>query len=188
MQGFTHILIAGIVAGLIAVYWASLPWLLLLIAAFGLGILSHGIVDPFGRATYHPPDRPREKERGARFWLPYHVFMYSAMVPAIIGLIIAFRSYGWLVLTTGIGAMFPDIIDLGYRSYIKLRGKTPKRKTWSTSTEMTFHKYLCWPVEQVANRIVPDLTHDPRAAAVEIAIDIVLIIQLILWLHIFPIF
>jgi hypothetical protein len=188
VEGFTHILAAGIIAKLASVYWAPWPWFLLLVVAFGLGLLSHAIIDPLGRITYHPPDVPRRNERGARFWLPFHMFMFSAVAVASIWLILAFGSQWWLFLMAGIGAMLPDAVDLGYRSFIKLRGKTPKGTTWSTSTEMTFHKYICWPLEQVTDRILPDLAHDPRGGVVEVAIDVFFIILLILGLRVPPIF
>jgi hypothetical protein len=184
LQGFTHILAAGVVTGLLLKYSSSCSQLLLLAAAFLLGILSHGIIDPFGRATFHPPDIPRGKESGARFWLPFHVFMYCAMAASIIWLILAFQTYWWLIVSAMVGSMFPDIIDLGYRSYVNLRGRKTKWGTWSTSTEMSFHKYLCWPVEQLADRVLPDLAQHPGAALVELAFDTVLVILLVWWLQV----
>ncbi|WXG44921.1 MAG: hypothetical protein WED04_12975 [Promethearchaeati archaeon SRVP18_Atabeyarchaeia-1] len=184
MQGFTHILAAGLITALLMTHASSFSPLFLLAAAFSLGILSHGVIDPFGRATFHPPDIPRGKETGARFWLPFHIFMYLAMAASIIWLVLAFQHYWWLIVSAMIGSMFPDIVDLGYRGYVNLRGRRTKRRTWSTSTEMSFHKYLCWPMEQVADRILPDLAQNPKAASVELVFDGVLVILLVWWLRV----
>ena len=177
-------MVAGLITGLVMTYWASYPSLLLFMATFLLGIVSHGIVDPFGRATFHPPDIPRGKDVGARFWLPFHVFMYCAMAASIIWFMLAFHAYWCIAVAAMIGSMFPDIVDLGYRGYVNLRGAKAKRRKWSTSTEMVFHKYLCWPVEQVTRRVLPDLAHNPKAALVELVFDAVLVIALVWWLRV----
>jgi hypothetical protein len=184
MQSFTHVLAAGVITGLLVTYSSSWSLLLLLVTAFLLGILSHGVIDPFGKATFHPPDIPRGKEPGSRFWLPFHVFMYLAMAASIVWLILAFQPYWWLIVSAIVGSMFPDIIDLGYRGYVNLRSGRKKGRTWSTSTEMTFHRFLCWPMEQLTRRVLPNLAHDPKGALVELVLDAALIILLLWWLRV----
>ena len=95
MEAITHNLVAVIIQ--IACYRYFLFPLNIIFTIF-FAYLSHLLVDALSKLTYHTPDVKKDD----KFWVIWHVIIYSASILSIIILIVPF----WL------GILFANIIDV----------------------------------------------------------------------------
>lgn len=129
METITHNLVA-VVIQIICFTFLIFPWNLIFTILFAF--LSHVFVDAIAVITYHTPD----VQKGDKFWLIWHYFIYAVSLFSIIIFIIPY----WLSI------LFANIMDLWDWFTLrpiqkKIRNKNPESK-WGD--KYYFHRIVDW--------------------------------------------
>ncbi|MHA2290410.1 MAG: hypothetical protein ACXABG_16610 [Promethearchaeota archaeon] len=129
METITHNL-AAIILQILCFNFFIIPWNIIttIIVAF----LSHVLVDALSVITYHTP----EAQKGDKFWLIWHYFIYAV---SLLSIVIFFIPY-WLSI------LFANIMDLWDWFILrpiqkKIKKKTPESK-WGD--KYYFHQFVDW--------------------------------------------
>ncbi|MHA1191364.1 MAG: hypothetical protein ACTSP9_03595 [Promethearchaeota archaeon] len=129
MEAITHNLVAVIIQ-IFCFQYLLFP--LNIIFTIFFAYLSHLVVDALSKMTYHTPDVHKDD----KFWVIWHVIIYSASILSIIFLIIPY----WL------GILFANIIDIWdwfiLRPIKKRKVKSGSDPNWGQKWYL--HKHADW--------------------------------------------
>ncbi|MHA1145587.1 MAG: hypothetical protein ACTSRW_12680 [Candidatus Helarchaeota archaeon] len=132
-----------------------------------LAFLSHAVLDPLARFTYHPP----EAHWNDSFWKYYHVII--SMIAFVV--MISFVLIEWtLVLGMFMASLF-DIMDWGARFLRKYQGF---HLEWYDRPFL--HDFFCAPLNRLFKPL-PNWNEEKKGILPEIALNIAQIIPII-WL------
>jgi len=158
LETITHNLTAVIIQiTCFKVFSFPLNFILTIIFAF----ISHFISDALSKITYHTPEPHRED----KFWVNWHIIIFSLSILSIVVLVIPF----WL------GILFvnlPDIVDwFILRPIFDRKNKENPDLKWEK--KFLFHPIVDWIREKVFFWL-PDWTYKKASISVEISIIIIL--------------
>ena len=162
METITHNLIAVFLQILCFLFF-MFPWNVIFTILFAF--ISHIFVDAISIITYHTPD----PQKGDRFWLIWHYFIYAVSLFSIVIFIIPY----------GLSMLFANIMDLWDWFILrpiqkKIRNKNPEFK-WGD--KYYFHHIVDWVRERLFFWI-PKRNYKKSGILIEISIIIVFAILL----------
>jgi hypothetical protein len=130
---------------------------------------SHFLSDALSKLTYHTPEAMKKD----KFWISWHIIIYSA---SLITLIIFFIPF-WLAMLC---VNLPDIIDWFILRPIQNR-RQKKNLSSQSDKKYVFHQFADWIREKLFFWL-PDLTYKRYGVIIELIV--ITILSFLIWIYI----
>ncbi len=166
MESITHNL-AAILFQIVCFNYFLYPFNIIFTILFAF--FSHFLSDALSKLTYHTPEVMKKD----KFWIIWHVIIYSA---SLVTLIVFFIPFGFAILFVNL----PDIIDWFILRPLQNR-KLKKDPNYEVEKKYLFHRISDW----IRNKLffwLPDLTYKRYGVINELIV--ITLLSILIWFNI----